>query len=117
MTTPRELLQANLHSVFGNRDSASRRSAIDTIYTEDVAFTDPEGTVVGRDALEQKAVALLSTAPESFVFVPDGIEYTSPDTGALAWAFGPAGAPVARGIDIITITDGRISALHTLLHE
>lgn len=117
MATPRELLHGNLHDVFGNRDAAARRAAIEALYTSDVTFTDPEGTVTGHDALEQKAAALLASAPESFVFARDGVEYTSPDTAALAWAFGPADAPVARGIDIITIRDGRISALHTLLHE
>lgn len=80
-------------------------------------FTDPEETVVGREALERKAVGLIDSAPEAFVFVEDGITYTGPDSAALAWAFGPSGSPVARGIDVITVRDGRISALQTLLHQ
>ncbi|MCS5718043.1 nuclear transport factor 2 family protein [Herbiconiux sp. CPCC 205763] len=117
MSTPTELLAANLHQVFGNRDAAARRAAIDVTYTDDVAFTDPEGTETGRDALERKAAGLIDSAPADFVFEEDGIAYTSSDSAALAWTFGPSGAPVARGIDVITIRDGRISALHTLLHE
>jgi ketosteroid isomerase-like protein len=117
MATPLELLTSNLHRVFGERDAASRRAAIDEVYAPDVVFTDPEGSVTGRDALAAKATALLDGAPADFVFVADGIAYTGAETGALAWAFGPAGSPVARGIDLITVRDGRIAELHTLLHE
>lgn len=116
MATAKELLDANLHSVFGNRDAASRRAAIDATYTEDVTFSDPEGTVTGRDALEAKASSLIDTAPADFVFAADGIDYVGADSAALAWTFGPVGAPVARGIDVITIENGRISDLRTLLH-
>jgi hypothetical protein len=117
MGTVRELLDTNLLRVFGNRDATTRREAIEASYTDDVSFSDPEGTVTGRDALEAKAAALLDGAPADFVFEPVGVEYSAADSAALAWTFGPSGSPVARGIDIITITDGRISSLRTLLHE
>jgi ketosteroid isomerase-like protein len=117
MADTRELLTANLHRVFGNRDSASRREAIEATYTDDVAFTDPEGTVTGRDALEAKAAGLIDGAPADFVFAEDGTAYTGTDSGALAWAFGPLGSPVARGIDVITVREGRISALRTMLGD
>lgn len=117
MSTAHELLDANLHRVFGNRDARSRREAIDATYAEDVTFSDPEGTVTGRDALEAKAAFIIDAAPSDFVFVPDGVEYVGAHSAAVAWAFGPLGAPVARGLDVITIRDGRISALNTLLHE
>jgi ketosteroid isomerase-like protein len=117
MGTVRELLDTNLLRVFGNRDAGARREAIEASYAEDVAFTDPEGTVTGRDALEAKAAGLLDGVPADFVFESDGVAYAGADVGALAWTFGPNGSPVARGIDIITVTDGRISSLRTLLHE
>jgi ketosteroid isomerase-like protein len=111
------LLNANLHDVFGNRDAASRRAAIEKTYTDDVVFTDPEGAVTGYDALEAKAAGLLDGVPSEFVFVEDGVPYAGADTVALAWAFGPSGSPVARGIDVITVRDGRISELRTLLNQ
>jgi ketosteroid isomerase-like protein len=115
MSSVPDLLAANLHDVFGNRDAAGRRAAIDRTYTEDVAFTDPEGTVTGRDALDRKAAGLLATVPADFVFTEEGDRYAGPATGALAWSFGPAGGePAARGIDIITVRDGRIAALVTI---
>ncbi|KUL27561.1 nuclear transport factor 2 family protein [Actinoplanes awajinensis] len=115
MPTVTDLLTANLIDVFGNRDAVTRRAAIERIYTEDVVFTDPEGAVHGWDALEAKAGGLLAEVPPTFVFAEDGKRYASAETGALGWTFGPAdGEPAARGIDIITVRDGRIAALHTI---
>lgn len=115
MATVDELLTANLYGVFGERDAARRRRAIDEAYREDVRFTDPEGTVEGRDALDAKAAGLLAQVPETFAFTEDGPRYVGADTGVLAWAFGPEGAPVARGVDVLTVRDGRIAELRTLL--
>ena len=53
MTSVSELLAANLHDVFGNRDPLTRRAAIERVYSEGVAFTDPDGTVQGRDPRAQ----------------------------------------------------------------
>lgn len=90
-------------------------AAIERTYTDDIVFTDPEGSVVGRKKLDDKVQHLLDNAPPEFAFAEDGPLYINGDIGALAWAFGPAGAPVARGIDIMTARDGKISVLQTLL--
>ncbi|GAA1914731.1 hypothetical protein GCM10009775_04120 [Microbacterium aoyamense] len=113
MASVSELLAANLHEVFGNRDADARRTRIEAIYAEDVVFTDPEGTVHGRHAVEEKAAALLASAPENFVFAEDGERYVGSDIGALAWAFGPSEAPVARGIDVLTVANGYITHIRT----
>ena len=118
MSTVSDLLAANLHEVFGNRDAAARRAAIERTYTEDVTFTDPEGSVTGWDAIEAKARDLLDKTPAGFVFAEEGRRYAGPATGALGWTFGPAGGePAARGIDIVTVRDGRIAALVTVFAE
>jgi len=109
-----DLLAANLYDVFGNRDATTRRAAIDRLYTQDVVFTDPEGTTTGRDAVADKAADLLANAPADFEFSEDGRRYAGPDAGALAWAFGPPGTPAVRGIDVITVRDGRIAAILTM---
>ncbi|MFE3162513.1 nuclear transport factor 2 family protein [Streptomyces sp. NPDC059224] len=114
MNTVSDLLAANLHEVFGNRDPHSRRAAIERTYTEDVVFTDPEGVSTGWDALEAKARALLDKVPSDFGFAEDGRRYAGPHGGALAWAFGPENEPAVRGIDIITVRDGRIATLLTM---
>jgi hypothetical protein len=117
MPSVADLLDANLHAVFGTRDAAARHAAVERTYAPDVTFTDPEGTVTGRQALEAKAAALLAGVPDDFVFADDGRRYVSQDTGALAWAFGPAGAPVVRGIDVITVRDGVIASVTTVFAE
>ena len=115
MPDAKELLHRNLHEVFSERDPDERRAAIERTYTEDVKFIDPEGEVVGRQALNDRAQKLLDDAPADFVLEEDGPRYVSPETAALAWRLGPPGSPVARGIDILTVRDGRVSVLTTLL--
>ena len=115
MADAKELLHSNLHEVFSERDPERRRAAIERTYIEDVTFIDPEAEVEGRQALSDQAQKLLDGAPADFVLEEDGPLYFGPDTAALAWRFGPAGKPVARGIDILTIRDGRVNAVRTLI--
>jgi SnoaL-like domain len=115
MPDARALLYANLHEVFSERDRDARWAAIARTYAEDVKFIDPEGEVVGQQALNDRAQRLLDGAPADFVLEEDGPRYVGTDTAALAWRFGPPGNPVARGIDILTVRDGRVIVLRTLL--
>ena len=115
MPDTKELLHSNLHQVFSERDPERRRAAIERTYAEDVTFIDPEGEFVGRQALSDQAQKLLNGIPAGFVLEEDGPRYVGTDTAALAWRLGPPGNPVARGIDILTIRDGRVSVLRTLL--
>lgn len=115
MSDPMQLLLSNLHEVFSERDPERRWAAIERTYTEDVTFRDPEGVFVGRQALNKQAQKLLDGAPTGFVLEEDGPRYVGTDIAALAWRFGPPGRPVARGIDILTIRDARVSAVRTLI--
>ncbi len=110
-----KLLHSNLHEVFSERDAERRWAAIERTYTEDVTFIDPEETVVGWQALNDKAQQLLDGPLAGFVLDEDGPPYIAGDTAALAWRFGPPDKPAIRGIDIVTIRDGRVSHLRTLL--
>jgi hypothetical protein len=110
-----ELLHSNLYEVFGERDPERRWAAIGRTYTEDVSFTDPDGEFVGWRALSDRAQALLDSASAGDVFEEDSPAYVATDSAALAWRFGPPGKPVARGVDVLTIRDGRVSAVRTLL--
>jgi hypothetical protein len=51
MTDPariRELMLVNLFAVFNERDAEHRLKAIAASYTEDVIWSDPEGTTHGH---------------------------------------------------------------------
>jgi len=109
-----ELLQMN-RDVFSERDPEKRRSAIERTYTEDVRFVDPDAEVVGRQALNDRAQKILDEAPANFVLEEDGLAYVSPDAAAQAWRFGPPGSPAVRGIDILTVSDGLVSVVRTLI--
>jgi hypothetical protein len=110
------LMRANLHRVFGERDAVRRAEAAAATYAEDVTFADEEGVITGREAIAARAQALLDRVPPEFAFAEDGPIYGDGARAALGWRFGPPGGdPVARGIDIATISDGRIGALETLL--
>jgi hypothetical protein len=111
-----ELLYMN-REVFSERDPEKRRAAVERTYVDDVTFIDPEGEVVGRQALNDRAQKILDDAPPDFVLEEDGPGYVSPDTAAQAWRFGPPGSPAVRGIDILTVSDGRVSVVRTLIGE
>ena len=109
-----ELLQMN-RDVFAERDPEKRRAAIERTYAEDVRFIDPDGESVGREAINDRAQKILDDAPADFVLEEDGLAYVSPDTAIQAWRFGPPGSPVVRGIDVLTVRDGTVSVVRTLI--
>ena len=49
------LMHANLYEVFGQRDPVLRREAMARTYTDDIAFTDHAGTIVGLAAVDDRA--------------------------------------------------------------
>jgi len=115
MPSALELLHSNLHAVFSERNPERRWAAIERTYTEDVRFIDPEGTYVGRQALNDQAQKLLDGVMAGFVLEEDGPTYVGTDIAVLAWRFGPRDRPVARGIDVLTIRDGLVSVVRTLI--
>jgi|tagenome__1003787_1003787.scaffolds.fasta_scaffold20227050_2 hypothetical protein len=116
MSTIPELMYRNLLGVFGERDPRRRAAAIAVTYADDVVFSDPEGTVTGREALGAKARALLDGAPGHVFTARGDVRESGGTLGLLAWQFGPEGGePVATGTDIALVRDGLVHTLHTLL--
>jgi ketosteroid isomerase-like protein len=88
----RELLD-NLFAVFNERDPARRSEAIARNYTEDVTWTDPDGTTGGHEAMNKQAQKLLDRMPD-FVFSAAGPVHVSRDLGLLAFNLGvPSSRP------------------------
>ena len=67
----RELMLVNLFAVFNERDEERRLKAIADNYTEDVIWTDPDGTTHGHEAMNERAQNLLDGNPD-FVFTAAG---------------------------------------------
>jgi SnoaL-like domain len=82
---------------------------------EDVTWTDPDGTFVGHEALNEQAQKLIDRMPE-FVFNAAGPVYVSGDMGLLAFNLGvPEQPPSVSGIDVALVREGRIAVLTTFL--
>ena len=110
-----ELLRINLHEVTSERDPEKRRAAIERAYVEDLTFLDSEAELVGRQAFSDRVQKILDDAPADFVLEEDGPAYVGPDTAAQPWRFGPPGNPALRGMDVLTLRDGKVSAVRGLL--
>ena len=111
----RELMLGNLFAVFNERDPERRAAAIAANYTDDVIWTDPDGTTQGHQALNEQAQKLLDRFPD-FVFSAGEPVHVSRDLGLLAFNMGaPEQPPAASGIDVALVRDGRIALLYTLL--
>jgi hypothetical protein len=109
------LMEANLLGVFNERDAHRRALAIASTYAADVRWTDDEGVVVGREALEDKAAAVQSQM-QGLVFTKASPVYQTLGMGYLAWQLGPdGGEPVASGFDVAVVRDDLIAELYTVL--
>ena len=105
----------NLFEVFNVRDRERRMEAIERNYTEDVTWTDPDGTTQGRQVMNDRAQELIDRSPD-FVFSAAGPVLLRRDLGLLAFNLGvPELPPAVSGIDVALVRDGRIAVLHTLL--
>jgi len=113
--TVSNLMEANLLGVFNERDAHRRAATIERTYAPDVRWTDDEGIVVGRQALDAKAIALQSRM-EGLVFTTASPVYQTTGFGYLAWKLGPDGGdPVAAGFDVAVVRDDLISELYTVI--
>ena len=77
----RELMLANLFAVFNERDPKRRLDVIARNYTEDVIWSDPDGTIQGHEAMNEQAQKLLDRSRISCSAPPDR------STSAAIWAF------------------------------
>jgi hypothetical protein len=114
MPEANELLRINLHEVTSERDPERRRAVIERAYVEDLKFLDSDAEVAGRQAFSDRIQQILDDAPPDFVLEEDGPAYVGPDTAAQPWRFGPPGNPVIRGMDVLTLRDGKVSAVRGL---
>lgn len=112
-----QLMERNVLEVFGERDSARRRAAIDELYTEDCTFFEADDQIRGREAISVRVERLLEEAP-GFVFRLAGSAEVNHDHGRLRWHFGPSdAAPVVTGMDIAVFKQGRVCSLYAFIDK
>lgn len=110
-----ELLLRNLSEVFGEGDTAKRRTAIKELYTDDCVVYVPPGPLVGHDALDKFAGDLRATHPH-FVYTPHASPQALHNAGRLKWGSGPRGGVSAyTGEDVIIVRDEKIAVLYVFL--
>lgn len=111
----RELLLINLFAVFSERDPNRRLEVIEANYTEDVIWSDPETTVQGHQAMNERAQVVLDGLP-GFVFTAAGPVQVLRDLGYLAFVHGvPEQPPATTGFDVAMVRQGRIAELYTVV--
>lgn len=116
MSSPSELLDRMIDEVFNQADASQRAAAIRDLFTEDIIFSDADRTVTGHDGLIEAVTGLLADGAPDFAFTHTGPFRGVDDMGMRAWSLGPPdGSPVAGGLDVITVVDGRIARLWTVL--
>ncbi|WP_443478339.1 nuclear transport factor 2 family protein [Novosphingobium aerophilum] len=111
----KELLERNLHEVFGENDPNRRRAALNELWTDDCTLHAPPGVIRGREAIDAFAGQLRATHSD-FVYTPIGEPQILHDAGRLAWGSGPAGEPPRyTGWDVVITSNGRIATLIVFL--
>ena len=106
---------SNLFEVFSERDPARRLKVIESNYTEDVIWSDPDGTIEGREAMANQAQKLIDRI-SGLMFSAAGPVHVSRDLGFLAFNLAaPGQPPTVSGFDVGLVREGRIAVLHTLL--
>lgn len=112
--TIRALSQANLLSVFNERDETARKACIQSIYGEDIVWYEADNDVrTGYAALNRRVGELLGENP-AFAFRLQGDTVVAQNLGIQNWSFGPPVEPdLIKGTDVIIVQDGRVRALWT----
>jgi hypothetical protein len=113
-----ELMHANLLEVFNERDAARRRATIDHVYADDIRWTDDDGVITGRDALDAKAAELHAKLGD-LQFIAAGPVYQTLGLGYLAFQLVKPGSsvPEGAGFDVAIVRDGLIVELYTVLTD
>lgn len=110
------IMNANLSTVFSERDEERRREAIRALYVADAVLHEPHASVRGHDAISDAVGRLLASLPGAFIFTADGSAIGHNGVGRLKWRSGPSPDSAAvTGLDVAQFEGGRICSLHVFL--
>src|SRR4051812_37983766 len=115
--TINDILTRSVTRVFNESDAEQRGVLMDGTYSQDLVFSDPEGTVTGLDAFAAKITELMADSA-GLTFTLRGPVQESAGLGVASWQLAPAGKPaVVSGTDVALIENGLITRMWTLLDQ
>lgn len=118
METNAKLLEDSLLVIWNNRDAGQRLTAMAAIYADDIIFYESnEGPAIqGHAAINDVIAGLQSQWPVEFKFELTAAAKVNHQVQHIEWRLGiPGESPVATGMDIAIIDNGKIKSLHLLL--
>lgn len=93
---------------WNDTNSASRKSAIAEVYSQQVSYRDPVMSSDGQDGLDQLISSLHERFP-GFRFKLKGEAESFGDILRFSWTLGPDGVPAPiEGTDYVVVQDGKI---------
>ncbi len=111
-------LVARYIATWNETDPAARRAAIDEIWAEDGAYTDPIAVAEGRAEIDATIAAVQGQFP-GLTFTLAGPVDAHHDIARFGWELGPAGhEALVVGFDgAVLTTDGRIGKVYGFLDK
>ena len=106
-------------ATWNETDAGRRRAAIDALYTERCAYTDPLAAVAGREGIDAFIAGVQQQFPGA-VFTLAGQVDAHHDQARFTWHLGadPAAEPLVVGFDVAELdADGRIQQVLGFLDQ
>jgi hypothetical protein len=118
MENSAKLLEDSLLVIWNDRDAAKRLAAMKEVYAADMVFYESnEGpAITGYQPINDLIAKLQAQWPPEFRFELNRPSQVNHQVQHISWTLGiPGQPPVATGMDIAIIEDGKIKSLHLFL--
>jgi hypothetical protein len=118
MENSAKLLEDSLLVIWNDRQAESRLAAMKAVYTDDIVFYESNDgpAIVGHQAINDLIAKLQEQWPLEFSFELTRPPQVNHEVQHIAWTLGiPGQPPVATGMDIAVIENGKIRSLHLFL--
>lgn len=118
MESTAQLLEDSLLVIWNSRNAVDRAAAMKDIYAADIVFYENnEGpAITGYEAINHLIATLQAQWPVEFVFELTAPARVNHQVQHVAWRLGvPGQPPVATGMDVAVVENGRIASLHLLM--
>jgi hypothetical protein len=103
--------------IWNETDPERRRAAIDRLYTEDCAYSDPIGAVNGRAGVDAFVDGVQRQFPGIQFRLVGAVDAHHAQARFYWHAGGPTGEPAAIGFDVAVLAGDRIRAIYGFLDK